>query len=274
VDVSSLANHIARDQHEEQRAREAQQRRESSSKQHRGHRKGGSSSSSSSTHSGDNGSSGRISNSGSGGGATIALTKLVLGLGLYPNIALRCPHNVGRPLAEHQFLTRQRGGLFMQPNCALSAANLDAASSSAGGTSGGHSAREGRQREQNEVLVFSHLIETHKPFLSSVLACPAPAFLLLACQTIDTDATGTRLLFDHWLMVRCLGEFFFLQKFECLSSGFRYTLSKHLASHCRMRKLLFTGVFFSFFCKRVPAPVANRWRCVMVLLPPTVWRKQ
>ena len=203
VDISSLANYIARDQEEEERAREAQLRRESTS-QHRGHRKGGSSCSSSCSSGGSGG-----SGSNSGGGATIALTKLVIGLGLYPNIALRCPHNIGRPLAEHQFLTRQRGGLFMQPNCALTAANLDAASAGSSGgmgssASGGVSvlARDGRQQAQNDVLVFSHLMETHKPFLSSVLACPAPSFLLLACQTIDTDATGTRLLFDHWLMVR------------------------------------------------------------------------
>jgi hypothetical protein len=70
---------------------------------------------------------------GSGGsGATVALTKLVLALGLYPNVALRCPHNGGRPLAEHQFSTRQRGGLYLPPTCALSAASLDAAAAAVG----------------------------------------------------------------------------------------------------------------------------------------------
>ena len=45
-----------------------------------------------------------------------AVLKLVLTLGLYPNIAVPDPHNGNRPLNEHQFVVSRKFIMFFSPN--------------------------------------------------------------------------------------------------------------------------------------------------------------
>lgn len=128
-----------------------------------------------------------------------------------------------------QYITRQRGGLYIQPTCSL---NMDFEDDDASFTSSSSSSssfkrdpREDKspnQRQQssppsysrnnnrggggsssssnNDIFVFSHLLETHKPFLTSVFKIK-PHLLFLIAKTIDIDLKCTKVLFDHWLLV-------------------------------------------------------------------------
>ncbi|CAM9851162.1 unnamed protein product, partial [Sphacelaria rigidula] len=49
----------------------------------------------------------------------VALLKVILCQGLYPNFAVADAGNAGRPSTEQQYVTRPSAGLFMSPSSVL-----------------------------------------------------------------------------------------------------------------------------------------------------------
>ena len=130
--------------------------------------------------------------------ARVALLKLIVASGLYPNVALADGANARRPQAERVFATREAAApaaAYLLPTSALAAPAADGAPSVDG---------SGR-----ELLFYRELVEHARPFLSCAVALPALATMLLLARRVDTDAGNdgddgerapTKLLVDGWLL--------------------------------------------------------------------------
>ena len=99
--------------------------------------------------------------------------------GLFPQIAISDPANTDRPLNEQQYMINSTNGLYLSPECILSA--IDTA-------------------ELTGLMCYNTLIDTQRPYLSGVTQLPQLPTLLLFSTHIDTNSDGSMLLFDHWLL--------------------------------------------------------------------------
>lgn len=130
----------------------------------------------------------------------MAILKAILCQGLYPQFAVADAGNAGRPSNEQQYVTRPSGGLFMSPSSVL--ACQDFGITGAGGAGGwrggapGHHQRGGDGGARGAaadagrgdgLLCYGQLMETQRPFVSSVTPLPALQALLLFSARVDTS---------------------------------------------------------------------------------------
>lgn len=137
------------------------------------------------------------------------MLKAILCQGLYPQLAVADAGNAGRASNEQQYVTRPSGGLFMSPSSVLTCQDFAVAGVGRGGggrlgsrslaTHGGHGvASRGPAADAGRgdgLLCYGQLVETQRPFVSSVTPLPALQALLLFSARVDTseDASLVRL---------------------------------------------------------------------------------
>lgn len=121
----------------------------------------------------------------------MAIIKAILCQGLYPQFAVADAGNAGRASNEQQYVTRPSGGLFMSPSSVLACQDFGIAATAEGSADGiyssssrGAAADAGRG---DGLLCYGQLMETQRPFVSSVTPLPALQALLLFSARVDTS---------------------------------------------------------------------------------------
>ncbi|KAF1560821.1 putative ATP-dependent RNA helicase DHX34, partial [Eudyptes schlegeli] len=143
----------------------------------------------------------------------LALLKLVLCRGLYPQLAVPDQLNSGRKDSDQIFHTKNKQGVVLHPTCVF-ATSPELLHAKEGPERGGtKDPREGLSRH-HQLLAFVSLLETNKPYLVNCVRVPAlqasarlfapllflPALLLFS-RSLDTSADCARLVADGWLEI-------------------------------------------------------------------------
>ncbi|XP_066495045.1 probable ATP-dependent RNA helicase DHX34 [Tiliqua scincoides] len=133
----------------------------------------------------------------------LALLQLVLGSGLYPQLAVPDPFNQTRKDSDQVFHTREKAGVFLHPTSVFSGSpELLHPTRKAETDHGGHRGAPEGLSSSHQILAFVSLLETSKPYLVGCLRLPALQALLLLARSLDTNADCTRLVADSWLDLR------------------------------------------------------------------------
>ncbi|NXJ72212.1 DHX34 helicase, partial [Rostratula benghalensis] len=130
----------------------------------------------------------------------LALLKLVLCRGLYPQLAIPDQLNSGRKDSDQFFHTKTKQGVVLHPTCIFTTSPELL------------HVKEGRQRGgarepteglscHHQLLAFVSLLETNKPYLVNCVRVPALQALLLFSRSLDTSGDCARLVADGWLEV-------------------------------------------------------------------------
>ncbi|NXV23839.1 DHX34 helicase, partial [Cepphus grylle] len=118
----------------------------------------------------------------------LALLKLVLCRGLYPQLAVPDQLNSGRKDSDQIFHTKTKQGVVLHPTCLRHPLVVPAGP------------MEGLS-PHHQLLAFVSLLETNKPYLVNCVRVPALQALLLFARSLDTSADCARLVADGWLEV-------------------------------------------------------------------------
>ncbi|XP_006142184.1 probable ATP-dependent RNA helicase DHX34 [Tupaia chinensis] len=130
----------------------------------------------------------------------MALLKLVLDRGLYPQLAVPDAFNSGRKDSDQIFHTRAKQGAVLHPTSifASSPEVLHAREQEAEGRVGSRDDKDKRS-SGHQLLTFVSLLETNKLYLVNCVRIPALQSLLLFSRSLDTNGDCTRLVADGWL---------------------------------------------------------------------------
>ncbi|XP_061244779.1 probable ATP-dependent RNA helicase DHX34 isoform X2 [Bos javanicus] len=130
----------------------------------------------------------------------MALLKLVLGRGLYPQLAVPDPFNSGRKDSDQIFHTQTKQGVVLHPTCVFtnSPEVLHAQEQAARGSDGSRDDRD-KMSSKHQLVTFVSLLETNKPYLVNCVRIPALQSLLLFSRSLDTNGDCSRLVADGWL---------------------------------------------------------------------------
>uniref|UniRef100_A0A2K6THJ7 DExH-box helicase 34 n=1 Tax=Saimiri boliviensis boliviensis TaxID=39432 RepID=A0A2K6THJ7_SAIBB len=129
----------------------------------------------------------------------LALLKLVLGRGLYPQLAVPDAFNSSRKDSDQIFHTQAKQGAVLHPTCVFAGSPevLQAREPEAGSCDG--SRDDQKMSSKHQLLSFVSLLETNKPYLVNCVRIPALQSLLLFSRSLDTNGDCTRLVADGWL---------------------------------------------------------------------------
>ncbi|KAM5295690.1 putative ATP-dependent RNA helicase DHX34 isoform 1-T3 [Glossophaga mutica] len=130
----------------------------------------------------------------------LALLKLVLGRGLYPQLAVPDPFNGGRKDSDQIFHTQAKQGTVLHPTCVF-ANSPEVLHTKEPEARAGEGSRDDRDRmsSRHQLLTFVSLLETNKPYLVNCVRIPALQSLLLFSRALDTNGDCSRLVADGWL---------------------------------------------------------------------------
>ncbi|XP_066127786.1 probable ATP-dependent RNA helicase DHX34 [Saccopteryx bilineata] len=132
----------------------------------------------------------------------VALLKLVLGRGLYPQLAIPDPFNSSRKDSDQIFHTQAKQGTVLHPTC-IFASNPEVlhAQEQEPKPKGGGGSRDDKDKmsSRHQLLAFVSLLETNKPYLVNCVRVPALQSLLLFSRSLDTNGDCSRLVADGWL---------------------------------------------------------------------------
>lgn len=130
----------------------------------------------------------------------MALLKLVLGRGLYPQLAVPDPFNSGRKDSDQIFHTQAKQGTVLHPTCVF-ASSPEVLHTQEQGARGGEGSQDDKDkmRTRHQLLTFVSLLETNKPYLVNCVRIPALQSLLLFSRSLDTNGDCSRLVADGWL---------------------------------------------------------------------------
>lgn len=133
----------------------------------------------------------------------LALLKLVLGRGLYPQLAVPDAFNSGRKDSDQIFHTQAKQGTVLHPTCVFASSPevLHAQEQEAAGAEGSQDDKD-RMSSKHQLLTFVSLLETNKPYLVNCVRIPALQSLLLFSRSLDTNGDCSRLVADGWLELR------------------------------------------------------------------------
>lgn len=130
----------------------------------------------------------------------LALLKLVLCRGLYPQLALPDQFNSSRKDSEQIFHTKTKQGVVPHPTSVFATSPELLHNKKKGERGGAKDPEEGLSRH-HQLLAFVSLLETNKPYLVNCVRVPALQALLLLSRSLDTSADCARLVADGWLEV-------------------------------------------------------------------------
>ncbi|XP_062968046.1 probable ATP-dependent RNA helicase DHX34 isoform X2 [Cynocephalus volans] len=130
----------------------------------------------------------------------MVLLKLVLGRGLYPQLAIPDPFNSGRKDSDQIFHTQAKQGTVLHPTCVF-ASSPEVLHTPEQETRGSERTRDDKDKmsSKHQLLTFVSLLETNKPYLVNCVRIPALQSLLLFSQSLDTNGDCSRLVADGWL---------------------------------------------------------------------------
>uniref|UniRef100_A0A8D0B4S7 DExH-box helicase 34 n=1 Tax=Salvator merianae TaxID=96440 RepID=A0A8D0B4S7_SALMN len=132
-----------------------------------------------------------------------ALLQLVVGRGLYPQLAIPDPFNATRKDSDQIFHTKEKAGVTLHPTSIFaSSPELLLPAQEGGPECGGHQDATEGLNSRHQILAFVSLLETSKPYLVNCLRLPALQALLLLASSLDTNADCTRIVADSWLEVQ------------------------------------------------------------------------
>jgi len=131
----------------------------------------------------------------------VGLLQYVLFAGMYPRVGVPNEHNADRSASEARFNTRHCAGACLHPTSVLNGDDATPA--------------------PTEAVAFMELLETTKLFLCNLVRAPALQALLLVAHRVDTDAAGSQLVVDRWLLFQtaspqvgvCMG---FTRRTQCV----------------------------------------------------------
>ncbi|XP_048348830.1 probable ATP-dependent RNA helicase DHX34 isoform X3 [Sphaerodactylus townsendi] len=126
----------------------------------------------------------------------LTLLQLVLGRGLYPQLAVPDPFNSTRKDSDQIFHTKEKAGILLHPTSIFANSPELLAQ---GQRAGRHRGGKGDLSSSHQILAFVSLLETNRPYLVNTLRLPALQSLLLLAQSLDTNADCTRIVADTWL---------------------------------------------------------------------------
>ncbi|MEJ1286051.1 DEAH (Asp-Glu-Ala-His) box polypeptide 34 [Cricetulus griseus] len=130
----------------------------------------------------------------------LTLLKLVLGRGLYPQLAVPDAFNSGRKDSDQIFHTQAKQGTVLHPTCVF--ANSPEVLHTQGQEASGREESQDDKDQmscKHQLLAFVSLLETNKPYLVNCVRIPALQSLLLFSRSIDTNGDCSRLVADGWL---------------------------------------------------------------------------
>ncbi|XP_010375703.1 probable ATP-dependent RNA helicase DHX34 isoform X2 [Rhinopithecus roxellana] len=130
----------------------------------------------------------------------LALLKLVLGRGLYPQLAVPDAFNSSRKDSDQIFHTQAKQGAVLHPTCVFAGSPqvLHAQEPEAGSCDGSRDDKD-KMSSKHQLLSFVSLLETNKPYLVNCVRIPALQSLLLFSRSLDTNSDCSRLVADGWL---------------------------------------------------------------------------
>ncbi|XP_006108259.1 probable ATP-dependent RNA helicase DHX34 isoform X1 [Myotis lucifugus] len=130
----------------------------------------------------------------------MALLKLVLARGLYPQLAVPDPFNGGRKDSDQIFHTQAKQGTVLHPTCVF-ASSPEVLHTQEPEARGGEGSRDDKDKmsSKHQLLTFVSLLETNKPYLVNCVRVPALQSLLLFSRSLDTNGDCSRLVADGWL---------------------------------------------------------------------------
>ncbi|XP_010002505.1 PREDICTED: probable ATP-dependent RNA helicase DHX34 [Chaetura pelagica] len=128
----------------------------------------------------------------------LALLKLVLCRGLYPQLAIPDPFNNGRKDSDQIFHTKTKQGVVLHPTSVFST-SPELLHTKEGPERGGTKGPKDGLSSHHQLLAFVSLLETNKPYLVNCVRVPALQVLLLFSRSLDTSADCSRLVADGWL---------------------------------------------------------------------------
>nr|XP_014718516.2 probable ATP-dependent RNA helicase DHX34 isoform X1 [Equus asinus]XP_014718517.2 probable ATP-dependent RNA helicase DHX34 isoform X1 [Equus asinus]XP_044615936.1 probable ATP-dependent RNA helicase DHX34 isoform X1 [Equus asinus]XP_044615937.1 probable ATP-dependent RNA helicase DHX34 isoform X1 [Equus asinus]XP_044615938.1 probable ATP-dependent RNA helicase DHX34 isoform X1 [Equus asinus] len=130
----------------------------------------------------------------------LALLKLVLARGLYPQLAAPDPFNSGRKDSDQIFHTQAKQGAVLHPTCVF-ASSPEVLHTREPEARGGEGSRDDKDKmsSRHQLLAFVSLLETTKPYLVNCVRVPALQSLLLFSRSLDTNGDCSRLVADGWL---------------------------------------------------------------------------
>ncbi|XP_005857903.1 PREDICTED: probable ATP-dependent RNA helicase DHX34 isoform X1 [Myotis brandtii] len=130
----------------------------------------------------------------------MALLKLVLARGLYPQLAIPDPFNSGRKDSDQIFHTQAKQGTVLHPTCVF-ASSPEVLHTQEPEARGGEGSRDDKDKmsSKHQLLTFVSLLETNKPYLVNCVRIPALQSLLLFSRSLDTNGDCSRLVADGWL---------------------------------------------------------------------------
>ncbi|XP_007535713.1 probable ATP-dependent RNA helicase DHX34 [Erinaceus europaeus] len=133
----------------------------------------------------------------------LSLLKLVLGRGLYPQLAIPDPFNSGRKDSDQIFHTQAKQGAVVHPTCvfANSPEVLHVQEPEARDKEGSRDDKD-KMSSKHQLLTFVSLLETNKPYLVNCVRIPALQSLLLFSRSLDTNGDCSRLVADGWLQLQ------------------------------------------------------------------------
>ncbi|XP_055001998.1 probable ATP-dependent RNA helicase DHX34 [Sorex araneus] len=129
----------------------------------------------------------------------LALLKLVLARGLYPQLAIPDPLNSSRKDSDQIFHTRAKQGTVLHPTCVFTNSPEVLHPQEPEAAAEGRQDDRGRMSSRHQLLAFVSLLETTKPYLVSCVRVPALQSLLLFSSSLDTNGDCSRLVADGWL---------------------------------------------------------------------------
>ncbi|XP_032025228.1 probable ATP-dependent RNA helicase DHX34 isoform X2 [Hylobates moloch] len=130
----------------------------------------------------------------------LALLKLVLGRGLYPQLAVPDAFNSSRKDSDQIFHTQAKQGAVLHPTCVFAGSPqvLHAQELEASSCDGSRDDKD-KMSSKHQLLSFVSLLETNKPYLVNCVRIPALQSLLLFSRSLDTNGDCSRLVADSWL---------------------------------------------------------------------------
>ncbi|XP_032244296.1 probable ATP-dependent RNA helicase DHX34 isoform X1 [Phoca vitulina] len=130
----------------------------------------------------------------------LALLKLVLARGLYPQLAVPDPFNSSRKDSDQMFHTQSQQGTVLHPTC-IFASSPEALHTQEREAGAGQASRDDKDKmsSKHQLLAFVSLLETNKPYLVNCVRVPALQSLLLFSRSLDTNGDCSRLVADGWL---------------------------------------------------------------------------
>ncbi|XP_035673880.1 probable ATP-dependent RNA helicase DHX34 [Branchiostoma floridae] len=128
----------------------------------------------------------------------VLLLKVVLCSGLYPLVAIADDCNTYRRDSEQVFHTKSKQFVVLHPT-GVFCSNPEPLQLPHTEGKQGVAQLKGQVSSKHQLLAYTSLLETNKPYLVNTMRIPAVQTLMLYAHCLDTNQDCTRIVSDYWL---------------------------------------------------------------------------